>query len=106
MLRQVTPRHMLPEIDHNNPYRLWHGDPVWDGIVAGLARPGRNITGISEFSFELAGKRLELLRDAFPKNFRVAVLLQGDANHRRQLAEMQTVAQPLGFSFKFWSIKI
>jgi len=72
------------------------GDPVGDGIVADLARPGGNITGISAFSFELAGKRLELLRDAFPKISRVAVLLQAGANHRRQFADMQKVAQALG----------
>src|SRR5262249_9095194 len=48
-----------------------YGDPVGNGIVAGLARPGGNITGLSGLSFELAGKRLELLRDAFPKISRV-----------------------------------
>jgi putative ABC transport system substrate-binding protein len=73
-----------------------YGDPVGDGIVAGLARPGGNITGLSAFSFELAGKRLELLRDAFPKISRIAVLLHADANHRRQFADMQKVAQALG----------
>src|SRR5215510_2993489 len=73
-----------------------YGDPVGDGIVASLARPGGNITGLSAFSFELAGKRLELLRDAFPKISRVAVLLQAGANHRRQFADMQKVAQALG----------
>jgi putative tryptophan/tyrosine transport system substrate-binding protein len=72
-----------------------YGDPVGDGIVAGLARPGGNITGLSAFSFELAGKRLELLRDAFPKISRVAVLLHASATHRRQFADMQKVAQAL-----------
>jgi len=73
-----------------------YGDPVGDGIVAGLAWPGGNITGLSALSFELAGKRLELLRNAFPKISRVAVLLHGDANHRRQFADMQNVAKALG----------
>ena len=82
------------------PIVFIHGDPIWDGVAGSLAQPGKNLTGLSEVSFELAGKRLELLRDAFPTNVRVAVLLHGDAIHRRQLTEMQTVAQPLGFQLQ------
>jgi putative tryptophan/tyrosine transport system substrate-binding protein len=51
-----------------------HGDPVGTGHVAGLARPGGNITGISGMSEEMATKRLELLKGAFPRIARVAVL--------------------------------
>jgi putative ABC transport system substrate-binding protein len=50
------------------------GDPVGSGLVASLARPGGNITGLSALSPELAGKRLEILQEAFPKVSRVAVL--------------------------------
>ncbi len=50
------------------------GDPVGDGIVAGLARPGGNITGLSSVAPELSGKRLELLKEIVPKLSRVAVL--------------------------------
>ncbi len=49
-------------------------DPVGDGFVASLARPGGNITGLSNFAPELSGKRLEILREAVPKLSRVAVL--------------------------------
>jgi ABC-type uncharacterized transport system substrate-binding protein len=49
-------------------------DPVGDGFVASLARPGGNITGLSSYSAELAGKRLEILRETVPKLSRVAVL--------------------------------
>ncbi|MGH7825114.1 MAG: ABC transporter substrate-binding protein [Candidatus Binatia bacterium] len=49
-------------------------DPVAERIVASLARPGGNITGLSQIGPELAGKRLELLKEAFPKISRVAVL--------------------------------
>ena len=49
------------------------GDPVGDGIVASLARPGGNITGLSSVAPELSGKRLELLKEIVPKLSRVAV---------------------------------
>lgn len=55
------------------------GDPVAQGFVASLARPGGNVTGIANLSAELSGKRLELLKDVFPKLFRVAVLWNPEA---------------------------
>src|SRR5262245_55218999 len=53
-------------------------DPVGTGFVASLARPGGNITGLSNISSELSGKRLELLREAVPGLSRVAVLWNPD----------------------------
>jgi putative ABC transport system substrate-binding protein len=50
------------------------GDPVATGLVASFARPGGNITGVSALETELSGKRLELLKEAFPKLARVAVI--------------------------------
>src|SRR5438876_3961013 len=50
-------------------------DPVGSGFVASLARPGRNITGLSNINVDLSSKRLELLRDAVPKLSRVTVLV-------------------------------
>jgi len=50
------------------------GDPVGEGLVASLARPGGNVTGLSSMSFELATKRLEILKDAVPKFARVGLL--------------------------------
>ena len=50
------------------------GDPVGGGLVESLARPGGNITGLSQIAPEMAGKRLELLKEIVPKLSRVAVL--------------------------------
>jgi putative ABC transport system substrate-binding protein len=55
------------------------GDPVAQGFVSSLARPGGNVTGLSNFSAELSGKRLELLRETFPNIPRVAVIWNPDA---------------------------
>src|SRR2546426_682740 len=72
-------------------------DPVGDGLVASLARPGGNITGLSIMTPELTGKRLELLTEAVPGLVRVALLL--DAGHPRQpltLHEHEAAARGLG----------
>lgn len=53
-------------------------DPVATGLVASLARPGGNVTGLTWFSDEVSAKRLELLRDAVPRTKRVAVLINPD----------------------------
>jgi putative ABC transport system substrate-binding protein len=51
------------------------GDPLGAGVVAGLARPGGNVTGLSAFVTELQAKRLELLREMVPRIDRIAALL-------------------------------
>jgi putative tryptophan/tyrosine transport system substrate-binding protein len=50
------------------------GDPVGTGLVSSLARPGANVTGLTDIAPEIAGKRLELLREAVPGITRIAVL--------------------------------
>ena len=73
------------------------GDPVGEGVVASLARPGGNITGLSSLSFELATKRLEILKDAVPKRARVGLLLpvDGTAASGIQLKELRPAAVAL-----------
>jgi len=71
-------------------------DPVANGLVASLARPGGNITGLTIFGPELSGKRLELLKEAAPNVARVA-LLWNSANPANELMwkETQAVAHEL-----------
>jgi putative ABC transport system substrate-binding protein len=71
-------------------------DPVGSGFVASLARPGGNITGLSNFAPELSGKRIELLKEIVPKISRVAVL--GDLSHpanAQALKEVKAAAEAL-----------
>ena len=72
-------------------------DPVGTGLVSSLARPGGNITGLSTMTPDLDGKRLELLKEAFPKIVRVAFLWEpGGARENRPLTEMEAAAKALG----------
>jgi putative ABC transport system substrate-binding protein len=72
-------------------------DPVASGFVASLARPGGNITGLSLQSPELAGKRLELLKEIVPKLSRVAFLAHaGDPAHKLFIKEAQDIAPKIG----------
>jgi len=72
------------------------GDPIGVGLVLNLARPGGNITGLSSFVSELAGKRLELLREAFPTFSRVALLWNPtNSADRTQLKEAEAAARAL-----------
>jgi putative ABC transport system substrate-binding protein len=72
-------------------------DPVGSGFVSSLARPGGNITGLSQMAPDLNGKRLELLKEAFPKVARVAFLWQpGGARANLPLTEMEAAAKALG----------
>jgi len=71
-------------------------DPVGTGLVASLARPGGNITGLTNVSGEFAGKLLELLKEAFPKVSRVAVLWDpANAGNALSLGEIKVAARAL-----------
>jgi putative tryptophan/tyrosine transport system substrate-binding protein len=72
-------------------------DPVGDGLVSSLAQPGGNITGLSLMVPDLDGKRLELLKEAFPKVARVAVLWGPSAPRANLiLTEMEAAVKALG----------
>ena len=73
------------------------GDPVGTGLIASLARPGGNVTGLSNQSRDLAGKRLELLREVVPGLGRLAILANVDNPAVvLNMREVQTTARTLG----------
>src|SRR5215471_16336110 len=82
------------------------GDPVANGIVASLARPGGNVTGLSVQSDELAGKRIEILREVVPSLRRVAILANVDNPFSVvELGEAQAAARMLGLEFDTLEIR-
>jgi putative tryptophan/tyrosine transport system substrate-binding protein len=82
-------------------------DPVKAGLVESLARPGGNVTGLTNLSSELGGKRLELFKEAVPKLARVAVLFDpGNPPGVLQVKEVLPVAaRALGLTVRPWEIR-
>ena len=73
------------------------GDPVGSGLVASLARPGGNVTGLSNLGSDLAAKRLELLREVFPGLRRLAVMANADySGGVTERDEIDAAARTLG----------
>ena len=79
------------------------GDPVGVGLVASLARPGGNVTGLSwAVETEIFGKSLELLKTALPELRRVAVLSNpGNPSHVLVISNLKVAAQSLGLELQF-----
>src|SRR6266540_2075335 len=82
-------------------------DPVRASHVESLARPGGNVTGLTNLSRELGGKRLELLKEAVPKLARVAVLYDpANPYNKRELKEVLPVpARSLGLTIQTWPVQ-
>ena len=82
-------------------------DPVKAGLIESLARPGGNVTGITNLARELGGKRLELLKEAVPKLARVAVLY--DPANPASVLEVKEVlpvaARALGLTIRPWEVR-
>jgi putative ABC transport system substrate-binding protein len=77
------------------------GDPVGLGLVASLARPGGNVTGLTNFTSELAGKRLEFLKEAVSRVSRVAVLWNPDGlSSALRMRETEIAAPSLGIKLQ------
>jgi putative tryptophan/tyrosine transport system substrate-binding protein len=84
----------------------WDYDPVGNGFVASLARPGGNITGLSSLAPEISGKQLELLKEIVPKLAQVAVMgtstIQGNA---QALKEIEAVADVFGVHLQYLEVR-
>ena len=77
------------------------------GLIESLARPGANVTGLTSFSRELGGKRLELLKEAVTKLARVAVLYDpaGPGSVREVKELLPVAARGLGLTVRYWEIR-
>ena len=81
-------------------------DPVGAGLVASLARPGGNVTGLSTVSTDLTGKRLEVLKETIPKAYRIAVLYDPkDPAKIAEAKETEVVARRLGVQLQFLEVQ-
>ncbi len=82
-------------------------DPVEAGLVESLARPGGNVTGITNLNLELGGKRLELLKDAIPKLVRVALIYDPAApGGVREVKELlPAAARALRLTLQPWEVR-
>jgi putative tryptophan/tyrosine transport system substrate-binding protein len=81
-------------------------DPVGNGFVASLARPGGNITGLSSLTADLSGKGLELLKEILPKLGRVAVIgTSTNAATAQQLKETEAAARALAVQLQFHDVR-
>jgi putative ABC transport system substrate-binding protein len=78
-------------------------DPVGTGLVASLARPGGNLTGLSAFATELSGKRLQLLKDTLPTISRVAVLA-ATTTSPTQVRATEVAARALGLQLQLLEV--
>jgi putative ABC transport system substrate-binding protein len=81
-------------------------DPVGTGVVASLARPGGNVTGLSSQTPDVAGKRIELLREVVPGLRRLAILANPDNSYvALELHEAQAAARMLGLEVDLFEIR-
>jgi putative ABC transport system substrate-binding protein len=81
-------------------------DPVEAGLVGSLARPGGNVTGLTSLAVEIAGKRLELLKETVPKVARVAILYDpGARGSLSQRKEAENAARLLGLTVQSWAVR-
>ncbi len=93
--------------DSHRDDRRWGSILSSSGLVESLARPGGNVTGITNFEMEFGGKRLELLKEAVPKLARVAVLYDPaiPVSASQVKEDLPVVARALGLTIQHWEIR-
>ena len=88
------------------PIVMAQSDPVGSGLIASLARPGGNITGLASLAPELSGKQLELLKEIVPKLSRVAVLGNSmNPGNAQALKETELAAKAFKVQLKYLDIQ-
>src|SRR5207245_9627381 len=88
------------------PIGCAYGDPIAQGLAASLAQPGGNVTGLSGFIAELGGKQLGLLKEAFPRLSRVAVISWASfAPNVEWLKDMKIAAEKLGLTLELLELR-
>jgi putative tryptophan/tyrosine transport system substrate-binding protein len=81
-------------------------DPLGIGLIAGLARPGGNTTGLSILSTQLTVKRLELLKEVMAQALRIAILQQpANPGHPMLIKEIEPTAALFGFTYRIWQAR-
>jgi len=81
-------------------------DPLESGLIAGLAHPGGNTTGLSLLATRLTVKRLEVLKEVVPKAVRIAILQQPDNPvHAISIKEIESTTGVLGFTYRIWEAR-
>jgi putative tryptophan/tyrosine transport system substrate-binding protein len=89
---------------------MWSsGNPIGTGVIANLARPGGNVTGLTSYTAELLGKRLELLKEVLPKVSRFAFLNDGTSGvsaSRVAFKHAQGSAKVLGVQLQSVEVKV
>jgi putative tryptophan/tyrosine transport system substrate-binding protein len=80
-------------------------DPLANGLVSSLARPGDNLTGPSQMSADLSGKRLELLKEVVPRLSHVAILRDYSPQSEVALKETQSAAEALGVQLRIFDVR-
>jgi putative ABC transport system substrate-binding protein len=82
------------------------GEPLGVGVVASLARPGGNITGLSSFASELSGKRIELIKEVFPSASRVAFMMNmGNPIAEQNWQPARAAAAALGLAIELHDVR-
>lgn len=82
------------------------GDPVGSGFVRNLARPGGNVTGVSNMVVDLAPKRMQILREAFPSAQRIAVLFNpGDPVTKPQIGDLERLRKSQNVELRMFPVR-